>query len=113
MTIKSEIETLFGKTVNVYKITENINDRGDVTKSTASTISAVCEIQILSGDETEVRSGILKPNDAIGFFKSTENISIGDEIEYQNDKYLVIGLYKEQFDSDEVFQEAHLKKIIG
>ncbi len=103
---------MVGKTANVYKITENLNDQGDVTKATASTVSAICEIQVMSGDESEVRSGILKPLDAIGFFKPTDDVTIGDEVSYQNNLYEVVGLFKEQVGTVEVFHEAHLKKIL-
>jgi len=107
-----EIETMVGKTASVYKITETLNDRGDVTKATSSTVSAVCEIQVMSGDESEVRSGILQPQDAIAFFKPTDAVTIGDEVSYQGNKWEVVGLFKEQLGTLEVFHEAHLKKLI-
>lgn len=110
--MSTEIDTIIGKTVTVYKIAESLNDRGDVTKSTVSTANIVCEIQVLRGDEAEVRSGILKPLDAIAFFKPTDSIEIGDEVVYQGAKYIVVGLYKEQLGSVEVYQEAHLSRII-
>lgn len=108
-----DIETMVGKTANVYKITETLNDQGDVTKGTSSTVSALCEIQVMSGDESEVRSGILKPLDAIGFFKPSDAVAIGDEVSYQNNLYEVVGLFKEQIGTVEVFHEAHLKRIIN
>lgn len=109
----AELSDILGKTVNVYKITESLNDFGDVTKATSSTISAVAEIQKMSGDEREVRAGILKTGDAIGFFAPSENITIGDEVEYQSDKFNIVGLFKEQIGTTEVFQEVQLSKIIN
>jgi hypothetical protein len=108
----ADIETMVGKTASVYKITETLNDRGDVTKATASTVNAVCEIQVMSGDESEVRSGILKPLDAIGFFKPADGVVIGDEVRYQNNLYEVVGLFTEQIGTVAVFDEVHLKRII-
>jgi len=108
----TDIETMVGKTANVYKITETLNERGDVTKATTSTVSAVCEIQVMSGDEQEVRSGILRPLDAIGFFKPSDSVVIGDEVSYQSVTYNVVGLFKEQVGTVEVFHEAHLKRVI-
>jgi len=103
------VEDQLGKTVNVFKITESLNDRGDVTKATSSTISAVAEIQVMTGDEREVRAGILKTSDAIGFFTPDENVAIGDEVSYQDVTYVIVGLFKEQIGTTGVYQEAHLK----
>jgi hypothetical protein len=109
----NELDTMVGKTANVYVITETMNERGDVTKATSSTTSAVCEIQVLSGDEREVRSGVLQPLDAIGFFKPSDNVQIGDEVSYQSNLYEVVGLFKEQLGTVEVFHAAHLKRILS
>ena len=98
--------------MSVYKIAESLNDRGDVTKSTVSTLSVVCEIQVMSGNEREVRAGILKTGDAIGFFRPSDNIAIGDEVEYQNNTYVVVGLFLEQLGTVPVYQEAHLQRIV-
>ena len=108
-----EIETMIGKTATVYTITESLNERGDVTKATTGTTNAVCEIQVMSGDESEVRSGILKPMDAIGFFKPSDNVVISDEVIYQGNKYTVVGLFKEQLGTVEVFHETHLERQIA
>ena len=108
----AEIDTMVGKTASVYKITESLNERGDVTKATASTVNALCEIQVMTGDESEVRSGILQPLDAIGFFKPVDGVVIGDEVNYQENTYEVVGLFREQIGTVEVFHEAHLKRVI-
>jgi len=109
----AEIETMIGKTATVYTITETLNERGDVTKGTSGTASVVCEIQVMSGDESEIRSGILQPLDAIGFFKPSDNLDISNEVIYQSNKYIVVGLFKEQLGTVEVFHEAHLKREIA
>jgi hypothetical protein len=67
----------------------------------------------MSGDESEVRSGILQPLDAIGFFKPTDAVVIGDEVSYQDNLYEIVGLFKEQIGTVEVFHEAHLKRILN
>jgi hypothetical protein len=108
-----DIETMVGKTANVYRITESLNERGDVTKATASTVSALCEIQVMSGDESEVRSGILQPQDAIGFFKPSDAVAIGDIVDYQSIQFEIVGLFKEQIGTVEVFHEAHLKRLLN
>jgi len=108
----SEISDLFGKTVEVYKISETLNDRGDVTKATSSTVTTVAEIQVMRGDESEVRAGILQPGDAIGFFDPTLDLEIGDEVSYDGATYRIVGLIKEKLDNTEKFWEAHLKKIV-
>ena len=107
-----EISDVLGKTVNVYKITETLNDYGDVTKATSSTLTVVAEIQVMTGDERLVRAGILKIGDANGFFPPTADIKIGDEVEYQGNKYIIVSLFKEQIGSSEVYQETHLQRII-
>lgn len=107
-----DIEDQLGKTVEVYKITESLNDRGDVTKATPSTVNAVCEIQTMTGSEREVRTGVLRTGDAIGFFAPSENVVIGDEVSYQSVTYLVVEIFKEQIGTTGVFQEAHLQRIL-
>jgi hypothetical protein len=109
----SELLTQIGKTIDVYKITETLNDYGDVTKATSSTTSAVCEVQVMTGDENIVRAGILNAGDAIGFFRPSDNVVKGDEISYQNELYEVVGVMKEQIGTIEVFHEAHLKRIFS
>lgn len=107
-----DLEDQLGKTVNVYKITESLNDYGDVTKGTSSTVSVVGELQVMTGDERLVRAGVLQTKDAIGFFSPNENIVEGDEIAYQGTTYTVIGLFKEQVGTTPVFLEAHLKNVV-
>lgn len=107
-----EIETMVGKTATVYQVSETLNEWGDVTKATVGTTNAVCEIQVMSGDESEIRSGILQPLDAIGFFKPSDNVQISDEVVYQGGTYVTVGLFKEQLGTVEVFHEAHLKRIL-
>ena len=107
-----DFEDITSKTATLYTITETLNERGDLTKATSATTVATCDIQIMSGDEREVRSGILKPEDAIGFFSTATTIAKGDEVNFNNINYLVIGLYKESLDT-QGFQEVHLQKILS
>jgi len=108
----SDINDLLEKSVTIYKITETYNDRGDVTKATSSTISTKAEIQIMSGDEREVRAGILKVEDAIGIFKPDEDLEIGDEVVYDGTKYIVVGKFKESLGTTPSHIEVHLQKIV-
>src|SRR4030042_1965061 len=99
----TDLSDVLGKTVNVYTITETLNDWGDVTKGTSATTSIVCEIQVMTGDESIVRSGVLMPNDAIAFFKPGSTINIGDELAYQSKTWEIVGLFKEQIGDTVVF----------
>lgn len=101
-----------GKTVSVYKITESLNDYGDVTKSTLTTTLTVAEIQPLNGNESEVRVGVLKTGDAIGFFSPSENIERGDEVSYQGTIYTVSGIILDQIGSSEILKEVQLKNTM-
>lgn len=108
----SDLTTMMGKTVNVYTITETLNDQGDVSRARASTTSAVCEIQEMSGDEREVRSGVLKQKDAIGFFKPSDSVKEGDEVDYNSNTYLVVGRFRETIGTINVMDEIHLKLLV-
>lgn len=108
----SLFDDIVGNTANVYTVDESTNDYGDVTRTKTGTTEVTCEIQIMSGEDREVRHGILKPMDAIGFFKPDVSIEIGDIVGYGGEDYKVIGLFTEGLGTVSVFQEAHLSKIL-
>lgn len=105
-----ELSDQLGKTVNVYTITETMNEYGDVTKSRSGTTAVVCEIQPLTGSESIVRAGVLKTGDAMGFFAPDETAAIiGNEVSYQDNTYTITGVFKEQIGTTGVYIEAHLQ----
>ena len=70
------------------------------------------EIQIMSGDEAEVKAGILDVGDAIGFFEADVDISKGDKVVYNNETWRVIGVYPEKLGTVTIYKEVHLKKEV-
>lgn len=109
-----DIENLLNESVELITVTYGWNDRGDPTKS-KSTASVDARIQEMTGNESIVRSGILSPGDAIGFFATATTLTIGDEVNYNNKSWEITGVFKENetIGSDTIgFQETHLKKII-
>ena len=120
----SDMQRYFGGTVNM--IGENVtvrsaaktyNDYGDATSPTNTDTTVKAIIQIMDASDDEVREGVLRVGDAIGFFKHSDYDYIKKEddtdkqVYHQSVWYEITGLINEPISGNKIFCEAILKRI--
>ena len=100
-------------TVTITAVTvTGYNSRGDAD-TTETDYSVDCCIQIMSGREEEVVEGLLQAGDAIGFFHPDDESLIvnGNIVTFNGHKYVIKDVFKEHVGSDDIFIEAHMRRI--
>jgi len=91
----NSILSAHGSTISVITVTRTITDGYVSEAETTTTITAI--IQPLKAEDLRFLEGLgYTAEDLKAYVAATESVSVGDEIDYNGNRYLVQGIEKQQ-----------------